>query len=72
MADEADLQDVTATVTMRMTMNVPVARHWGIRLNHPDEVESFIRNEVLPRDFDPEGPLAGLEAVDVVVQPPPT
>ena len=65
MADQKDLADVSVSMTVTLSMNVPVARHWGIRLDHPEEIENFVRNEVLPRDFDPEGPLAGL-AVDTI------
>ena len=65
MTDQQDLADVSVTMTVTLTMNVPVARHRGIRLNHPEEIENFVRNEVLPRDFDPEGPLAGL-VVDAI------
>ena len=65
MADQKDLADVTVSMTVTLSMNVPVARHWGIRLDHPEEIANFVRNEVLPRDFDPEGPLAGL-VVDAI------
>ena len=65
MVDQKDLADVSVSMTVTLSMNVPVARHWGIRLDHPEEIENFVRNEVLPRDFDPEGPLAGL-VVDAI------
>ena len=65
MTDQQDLADVSVTMTVTLSINVPVARHWGIRLDHPEEIENFVRNEVLPRDFDPEGPLAGL-TVDTI------
>jgi hypothetical protein len=57
MVDSENTEDVTVTLEVTATINKPVARHWGVRLDDPDEVKRLISDELTQRDFDPEGPI---------------
>jgi hypothetical protein len=60
--DVENTQNVTVTPRVTATINTPVARHWGVRLEEPDEVDELIIEELTRRDWDQEGPVISVVA----------
>jgi hypothetical protein len=57
-----ETQEVKLNLEVTATINVPVARHWGVRIDNTDEVNKLVVDELTQREFDQEGPVLGITA----------